>query len=232
MASVAAPPGLLRASWIVARKDLAIEFRTRTAFFSALVFALLGLTIFYFAWDATAVAAIDLAPGVLWVIFTFSGLLGLQRSFGVEQADRAMDALLAAPVEREAIYLGKAFANLLFVIGVQAITLPALVLFYNLPIGDVILPLAGIALLAAIGLVAVGTLFSSMAVNTRMAELLLPMLSLPFFVPIVMAAAGSTARLLAGRPVAEAWPWLRILVGFDIVFIVACTLAFPYTLEE
>jgi heme exporter protein B len=223
---------MLRASWLVARKDLAIEFRTRTAYFSALIFALLGLTIFYFAWDATAVAAIDLAPGVLWVIFTFSGLLGLQRSFGVEQADRAMDALLSAPVDREAIYLGKALANLLFVIGVQAITLPALVLFYNLPIGDVILPLAAIALLAAIGLVAVGTLFSSMAVNTRMAELLLPMLSLPFFVPIVMAAAGSTAKLLAGRPVAEAWPWLRILVAFDIVFIVACTLAFPFTLEE
>ena len=228
----AAPPGMLRASWLVARKDLAIEFRTRTAFFSALVFSLLGLTIFYFAWDATAVAAIDLAPGVLWVIFTFSGLLGLQRSFSVEQADRAMDALLAAPVDREAIYLGKALANMLFVIGVQAITLPALALFYNVPIGDVALPLAGIAFLAAIGLVAVGTLFSSMAVNTRMAELLLPMLSLPFFVPIVMAAAGTTARLLAGRPVAEAWPWIRILVAFDIVFIVACTLAFPYTLEE
>ena len=228
----AAPPGMLHASWLVARKDLAIEFRTRTAFFSALVFSLLGLTIFYFAWDATAVAAIDLAPGVLWVIFTFSGLLGLQRSFSVEQADRAMDALLAAPVDREAIYLGKALANMLFVIGVQAITLPALALFYNVPIGDVALPLAGIAFLAAIGLVAVGTLFSSMAVNTRMAELLLPMLSLPFFVPIVMAAAGTTARLLAGRPVAEAWPWIRILVAFDIVFIVACTLAFPYTLEE
>lgn len=216
----------------MAHKDLAIEFRTRTAFFSALVFSLLGLTIFYFAWDATAVAAIDLAPGVLWVIFTFSGLLGLQRSFGVEQADRAMDALLAAPVDREAIYLGKALANLVFVIGVQAITLPALALFYNVPLSDVALPLAGVALLAAIGLVAVGTLFSSMAVNTRMAELLLPMLSLPFFVPIVMAAAGTTARLLAGRPVAEAWPWIRILVAFDIVFIVACTLAFPYTLEE
>ena len=227
-----APPGMLRAAWLVARKDLAIEFRTRTAFFSALVFALLGLTIFYFAWDSTAVAAIDLAPGVLWVIFTFSGLLGLQRSFSVEQADRAMDALLAAPVERESIYLGKALANLLFVSGVQAITLPALALLYNVPLSHVALPLAGLALLAAIGLVAVGTLFSSMAVNTRLAELLLPMLSLPFFLPIVMAASGTTARLLAGRPVSEAWPWLRILIAFDLVFIVACTLAFPYTVEE
>ena len=77
-----------------------------------------------------------------------------------------------------------------------------------------------------------GTLFSAMAVNTRMAELLLPMLSLPFFVPIVMGAAQSSARLMAGRPIAEAWPWLRILVAFDIVFVTACTLAFPYTLDE
>src|SRR4051794_36023703 len=111
------PPRLLAAAWIVARKDLAIEFRTRTAFLSAMVFALLGVTIFYFAWDPTSVSAIDLAPGVLWVIFTFSAILGLQRSFGVEQVDHAMDALLAAPVERESIYLGKAIANLIFVIG-------------------------------------------------------------------------------------------------------------------
>ena len=225
-------PGTLAASWIVARKDLAIEFRTRTAFLSALVFALLGVTIFYFAWDATAVAAADLAPGVLWVIFTFAGLLGLQRSFGLELADRAIDGLLGAPISREAIYLGKALANLVFVGGILAVTIPAVVLFYNLPFGPGVGALAGIAALAAVGLVAVGTLFSAMAVNTRMAELLLPMLSLPFFVPIVMGAAQSSARLMAGRPIAEAWPWLRILVAFDIVFVTACTLAFPYTLDE
>lgn len=226
------PPRTLRAAWLVARKDLAIEFRTRTAFLSALVFALLGVTIFYFAWDSTAVSASDLAPGVLWVIFIFAALLGLQRSFGSELTDRAIDGLLGAPVSRESIYLGKALANLVFVCGVLAVTLPAVVLFYNLPLDRGVLALAGVALLAAVGLVAIGTLFSAMAVNTRMAELLLPMLSLPFFVPIVMAAAQSSARLMAGRPVAEAWPWLRILVAFDIVFVTACTLAFPFTLDE
>ena len=226
------PPGIMRAAWIVARKDLAIEFRTRTAFLSALVFALLGVTIFYFAWDSTAVAASDLAPGVLWVIFIFAALLGLQRSFGSELADRAIDGLLGAPVSRESIYIGKALANLVFVCGVLAVTLPAVVLFYNLPLDRSVLALSGVALLAAIGLVAIGTLFSAMAVNTRMAELLLPMLSLPFFVPIVIGAAQSSAKLMAGRPVVEAMPWLRILVAFDIVFVVACTLAFPFTLDE
>lgn len=226
------PPDTVRAALLIARKDLAIELRTRTAFFAALVFALLGTVIFYFAWDPTAVSALDLAPGVLWVIFTFSGLLGLQRSFGVEQADRAIDGLLGAPVSREAIYLGKAMANLVFVAAVQVVAIPAVGLFYGMPFGGGALALAGVALLAAIGLVAVGTLFSAMAVNTRLAELLLPVLSLPFFVPVVLPAAQATARLLNGRPVAEVAGWLRVLVAFDIVFVVACMLAFPYTLDE
>ncbi len=230
--SAAASPGLLAAAWLIARKDLLIEFRTRTAFLSALVFALLALCIFYFAWDATAVSALDLAPGVLWVIFTFSGLLGLQRSFGVEMGERAMDGLLVSPIDREAIYLGKAMANFLFVAAIETIAIPAVALFYNVPLARAAPALAGIAFLAAVGLVAVGTLFSSMAVNTRLAELLLPMLSLPFFVPVIMTAAQATAKLLAGRTAADAWPWLKILIGFDIVFVAACTLAFPYTLEE
>lgn len=223
---------ILRDAWLIARKDMSIEFRTRSAFLSAVVFSLLGIVIFFFAWDATAVSAMDLAPGVLWVIFTFSGLLGMHRSFGIEQPERAIDGLLASPVARESIFLGKATASLAFVVAVQAVAIPAVALFYNLPMGRVAAPLALVALLAAIGLVAVGTLFSAMAVNTRLAELLLPMLALPFFVPIVIPAAQATAKLMSGRPVGDAVAWLKLLVAFDIVFIVACTLAYPFTLEE
>lgn len=225
-------PSLLGSTWLIARKDLTIEFRTRTAFLAVVVFAVLGVAIFYFAWDATAVAALDLAPGVLWVIFTFSGLLSLQRSFGVEQADRAMDGLLTSPIDREAIFLGKALANFLFVAGVQVITIPAVAVLYNLPLGRTLPLLFGIALLAAVGLVAIGTLFSAMASNTRLAELLLPMLSLPFFVPVVYGAAQATTLLLAGRPASEAWPSLELLIAFDLVFLTACTLAFPFAIEE
>jgi heme exporter protein B len=220
------------AALLVARKDLAIEFRTRSAFLSAVVFALLGIVIFNFAWDPTAVAAIDLAPGVLWVIVTFAGLLGLHRSFAVEQADRAMDGLLSAPIGRESIFVGKALANLVFVLAVQAVAIPAVALFYNLPLDRGMLGIAGIAVLAAIGLVAVGTLFSAMAVNTRLAELLLPMLALPFFVPIVIPAAQATAKLLVGRPPAEAITWLKLLLAFDIVFVAGCIMLFPFMFEE
>lgn len=226
------PPGVLAAALIVARKDLAVELRTRSAFLSVLVFALLSLVTFFFAWDQTAVAAIDLAPGVLWVTFTFAGLLGLHRSFGMESQDRGIDALLVAPIERESIYLGKAIASVVVVTAVLLIAVPALGLFYNLPLGRTVTTLGPLALLAAVGLVSVGTLFSAMAVNTRMAELLLPMLSLPFFVPIVMASAQASTRLLAGRPVDEAMPWIRLLIAFDLVFAVACTVAYPFTIEE
>ncbi|MGH7603815.1 MAG: heme exporter protein CcmB [Gemmatimonadaceae bacterium] len=222
----------LSAAWLIARKDLAIEFRTRSAFLSSVVFALLGLVIFYYAWDPTAVSVTDLAPGVLWIIFTFSGLLGLHRSFGVEAADHAIDGLLASPVSRHSIFLGKAIANLVFVAAVQVIAIPALAIFYNLPLGHVAAPLVMIAVLAAVGLVAVGTLFSAMAVNTRLAELLLPMLALPFFVPIVIAATQATAKLLSGRPLVESGAWLKLLLAFDIVFVAACALAYPFTIED
>src|SRR5688500_592453 len=225
-------PGLFAAAWIVARKDLAIELRTRSAFLSVVVFTLLGLVIFFFAWDPTAVSALDLAPGVLWVTFTFAGLLGLHRSFGVEMQDRAMDALLVAPIDRESIYLCKAIANALFVLAVLVIAVPAVALFYNLPLLRTLSTLGPIAVLAAVGLVSVGTLFSAMAVNTRLAELLLPMLSLPFFVPIVLSAAQATSKLLSGRPITEAAAWIKLLLAFDIVFVVACALAYPFTVED
>jgi len=225
-------PGLLATAWLIARKDLAIEYRTRSAFLSALVLSLLAIVIFFFAWDPTAVRPVDLAPGVLWVTFTFSGLLGMHRSFSVETHDGAMDALLVSPVAREAIFLGKGLANLVFVLGVQAIALPAVAIFYNLPVTSSFVALAGVMVLAAVGLACIGTLFAGMTANTRMAELLLPVLALPFFVPIVMPAAQATARLLAGRPVSETYAWLRVLLAFDLVFIYACTIAFPFTLDD
>lgn len=143
-----------------------------------------------------------------------------------------MDALLVAPVPREAIFLGKALANLAFVVGVQLVAIPAVALFYNLPLGETWMALAGVMLLASVGLVCIGTLFAGITANTRMAELLLPVLALPFFVPIVLPAAQATGQLLAGRPLSDAVSWLRILLAFDLVFLYACTLAFPFTLED
>ena len=145
-------------------------------------------------------------------------------------------ALLAAGVGDRAAGWGMVpavgAASFVFVAAVQVIAIPAVQLFYGVPLLENAALLALIALLAAIGLVAVGTLFSAMAVNTKLAEMLLPVLSLPFFVPVVIPAAQATARLIAGRPGSEIVGWLKLLVAFDIVFVAACTLAFPFTIEE
>lgn len=225
--------GFAADAWRVTRKDLLIEFRTRSALFAAIVFAVLAVVIFRFTWDPTAIPAADLAPGVLWVIFAFSGLLGLNRSFGLELADRAYDALIASPMSRESVFAGKALANAVFTLAVQALTLPAVALFFDLPVGRSWLGIVGIVILAAIGLSAVGTLFAAIAANTRLAELLLPMMTLPFFVPLVIPAAQATALLMSGQPLEGlGMAWLKLLVAFDLVFVFACVAMFPFTIED
>lgn len=222
----------LRTAWAIAAKDLLLEFRSRTAFLSALVFTALVLAIFNFARDPTAVSALDLAPGILWITFSFAGLLGLNRAFALERENRALDGLLLSPASRTALYLGKVIANLVFVGAVEAVALPLFALFFNLPLLPVLPGLAVVIALATIGFVVVGTLMSSIAVNTRFAELMLPVLMLPFLVPPVTSAVQMTARLLAGRPFSEIGGWLRLLVAYDVAFLVICILVFEATLEE
>ncbi len=219
-------------AWIIAAKDLRLEFRSRTAFLSSFVFAVLVLAIFNFARDPSVLSPVDLAPGILWVTFTFAGLLGLNRAFALERENRTLDALLLAPVSRTALFLGKAMANLAFVGLVEAVALPFFALFFGVPVVPILGPLAGVIVLATLGFVFLGTLLSAIAVSTRFAEVLLPILTLPFLVPPIIAAVQLTSRLFAQRPFVELVPWLKLLVAFDIVVIVAALLTFEYTLDE
>jgi len=223
---------LLAQAWAIAAKDLLLEFRSRTAFLSALVFTALVLAIFNFARDPTAVSSVDLAPSILWITFSFAGVLTLSRAFSLEKENHAMDGLLLSPASRTALYLGKTAANLVFVGAVEAIALPLFALFFNVPLLDVLGPLLLVIALATVGFVTVGTLMSAMAVNTRFGELMLLVLVLPFLVTPVSAAAEMTARIFAHRPFAELAPWLKLLAAYDITFFVICTLVFESTVEE
>jgi heme exporter protein B len=216
----------------IAGKDLLLELRSRTALLSALIFTALVLAIFNFARDPSVVAAADLAPGILWITFCFAGLLGLNRAFALERENRTIDALMLAPASRTALYLGKLLTNLVFVGVIEAVALPLFALFFNVPVFPIIVPLAGVILLATLGFAALGTLLSSIAVNTRFAELMLPILMLPFLVPPITSAVQATSRLFAERPLAELLPWLKLLVGYDIVVLVTALLVFDHTLDE
>jgi heme exporter protein B len=223
---------MLRQTLAIAGKDLRLELRTRTSLLSAAVFAALMLIVFNFARDPTAVATVDLAPSVLWVTVAFAAVVAMNRAFTVERENNAFDGLLLAPVSRELLYLGKYLANLVFVLVVEAIVLPLFVLFFNLDLSHAFAPLVLTLLLATAGFVAVGTLFSAMVARTRFAELMLPVLLLPFMVPPLIYAVKVTVPLLAGRPLSEVLAGLNFLLVYDVVFLTMALLLFPAVVDE
>jgi heme exporter protein B len=225
-------PDAIHLALAIAAKDIRAELRSRTALVSALVFAALVLVIFNFARDPTALSADDLAPSALWVTFALASMVALNRAFTIERENGALDGLLIAPVSREAIFLGKLLANLAFVGTVELVTLPLFTLFFNVSLWAALPSIIGVAALATIGFVAVGTIFSAMAVRTRFAELMLPVLLLPFMVPPLIGAVQVTTRLLAGRPLSEMLGWLRLLALYDVVFVTLCTLAFSAVVDD
>src|SRR6059036_1294837 len=199
---------LLAQAWTVARKELVLEFRTRTALVSAIVFTALVLTVFNFGRDPTAVPTIDLAPTILWVTFTFAAMLALNRAFQLELENQALEGLLVSPLSRTSLYWGKLIANLVFVAVVEAVGLPLFVLFFDVPVGHVLVPLIGVIALATLGFIAVGTLFSALVIRTRF------------------------ARLLGGRPLSESVGYLKLLAAYDIVFVSLASFLFRFTVDE
>jgi heme exporter protein B len=223
---------LLRIARAVAAKDLRVEFRTRSTLLAAAVFAALILVVFNFSRDPTAVPDAVIGPTALWVAVAFAAVVALNRGFTLERTNGAMDGLRLAPAPRGALFLGKMVANLVFVLLVEAIAAPLAVLFFDLPLATAGWGLPLLLVLASVGLVAVGTLLSAMAVRTRFAELMLPVLLLPFLVPPLTAAAGASARLFDGRPLSEVVGWLRFLAVYDLVFVTLGLLLFSAVIDE
>jgi heme exporter protein B len=195
-----------------------------------LVFALLVILIFNFALELDVKTRATITAGVLWVTFAFAGTLGLNRSMAVEKDRGCLDGLLLAPVDRSAIYFGKVVSNLAFMLIVEAIVLPVYSFLYNTNV--VSLGLVGVILLGSIGYVAVGTLLSSMAVQTRTRDVMLPILLFPVIVPVLVAAVKASSGFLQGLPMNEILPWLNLLVVYDIIFIAIAFMVFDYVVEE
>ena len=218
------------AIWAIVRKDIMLELRTKDFIASVFVFSLLVIVIFSFAIEPTPQVVMRVAPGVLWTAFIFGGVLGLTRSFALERDGGNLRGLLLAPVPRDALYLGKMLASFLFMMLVELLILPAFGVIFDLPLLK--LELIAVALLATLGIAAVGTLFSAMAVNTRAREVMLPLLFLPAVVPVVIAAVEASAAALGGGGASEVLRWLPLLAAYDAVFVVACAFAFHFVVEE
>jgi heme exporter protein B len=190
----------------------------------------LALLIFSFALDLRGAVAEAAAPGVLWATIAFAGTLGLSRSMAREQQAGCIDGLLLAPMDRSAIFFGKALGNLAFMAVVEIVLLPLFSAFFDVMLlrGGVLVVLA----LGTIGYAAVGTLLAAIAVNTRAREVMLPILLLPLAVPVLIAAVQATGGLIEGASLTEMGGWVRILVVYDLVIVAASLLTFEYVVGE
>ncbi len=220
----------IRAVSAIIWKDLAAELRSRELLSAMLVFALLVILIFNFALELDASTRAAVTAGVLWVTFAFAGTLGLNRSMAMEKDRGCLDGLLLAPVDRSAIYFGKAVGNLIFMLIVEAIVLPVYSVLYSVNLFNPGLLL--VILLGSIGYVAVGTLLSSMAVQTRTRDVLLPVLLFPLVIPILIAAVKGSTGFLQGVDSVDIRPWINLLLVYDVIFIAAAFMVFDYIVEE
>lgn len=214
----------------VAAKDVRAELRSRDAVSGSLVFALLVLVIFNFAFDLEGEMSEVAGPGVLWVAIAFAGMMGLGHVFAREREQGGLQGLLLAPMDRSAIFVGKVGAALLLTFALELFLLPLFAAFANVSILS--LGLMAVVVLGTVGFVTVGTLFSAMAVTTRSRELLLPLLLLPVAAPVLIAAVEGTRFVLEGEPWSELLPALGVLAAFDVVFVALCPFLFEYVMEE
>ena len=244
--SVARESGFLSKSMILARKDLRIEYRARETLAPMIVFAIAVTLLLSFALpgdgnlqapvEVPAIGTVpmpDVLSGFLWVTILFAGLIGFARTFEAERDEGAIDSLLMLPLDRSGLWLAKAVANLAFLVAIEIFLIPLFAVLFGVHLGSDWSTLVLVVVLADIGFVAAGTLFASIAAQTRSRELILPILALPALVPVFIAAVALSADIFVGKSVATVTGsgWFGILVAFDVIFSAVAALVFEFVID-
>jgi heme exporter protein CcmB len=217
----------------VTRKDLLVEARTREILYTTVFFALACVLVFAFGFVKEGRPLPDAAAGILWISVAFSGTLALGRAFERERQGETLRALLIAPIDRPALYVGKLVGILILMAAVEVLVVPLVALMFQAALFDHALLMIGLLAAGTIGFSAVGTLFAAMLVRARSRDVLLPVLLYPITVPVIIAGVRGTAALLeptADEPMARAW--LAMLVFFDVVFITLSLWTFEPVMTE
>ena len=211
-------------------KDILLESRTKDILLSVILFASLVLLIFNFAVEPTTQIMAIVAPGIMWISITFAGVLGLTRSLALEKESGNLHALMTSPIGREAIFFGKMLGNFLFMFFTVVIVFPIFTVLFNVSTFSINLYL--IAILTIMGTACVGTLFATMAINTRSREIMLPLLFFPLIVPIIIAAVEATGPLITNASAGSQYQWIYLLGVMDLILLVICPLGFSIIIEE
>jgi len=220
----------LQQTYTIAAKDLRSEFRTKESLNAAASFALVILLLFSFAVDPTGPMVREMSGGLLWIVFSFAGALILNRAFARELPNDCLDALISSPISPAALYLGKAIASFLLVLLIEVLCYPAFGLFYDINWTNNLPYLILVSLLGTWSMSVVGTMFSALTVNLRLRELMLPMLVYPTMIPALMAAMKLTTVLISGEPLSDNMIWLKLLIGFGIIFTALAVALVEYIL--
>ncbi|HEX3375532.1 MAG TPA: heme exporter protein CcmB [Candidatus Acidoferrales bacterium] len=222
---------LSRATSVILAKELRTEFRSRQLLGTTAVFVLIVIVLFSFTFNPTSTESRRFGPGLLWLAFLFAGSLMLQSSFLREQTNDTLAALRLAPIDPFSIIAGKMAANFLFLLLVEVILLPVFAVLYNVAILPVLPQLLLVLVMGTIGLAATGTVFSAVAAQARLRELLLPLLLLPVLAPVLIASTEATIGVLQD-PSELSLVWLTFLACFDLIFLTAAWMVGEYLLEE
>lgn len=220
-----------RAAVELLAKELRTEARTRELLNTTVVFVLIVVVLFSFTFDPTAEESRRFGPGLLWLAFLFAGSLMLNPSFSREQINDTLYALRMAPVEPFGILLGKILANFVFLMVAELLLLPVFAVLYNVRLAPVLGWLLLVMVLGTLGITVTGTAFSAISAQARMRELLLPLLLLPVLTPVLIASVEATVGLLGDPPEVRA-NWLKMLVGFDVIFLTVSYLLCEFLFEE
>lgn len=223
----------LQTVWLMTRKDLLIEARSREILFTTLFFAVSCVLVFAFGFVREGKPVQDAAAGILWIAIAFSGTLALGRAFERERQSETLRALMMAPIDRSALYVGKLLGVLMLLGTVEIIVVPLVALMFQAPLFKHPVLMLGLLVTGTIGFCAVGTLFAAMLVRARSRDVLLPVLLYPITIPVIIAGVRGTSALLqveVDLPMARAW--LSMLTFFDVMFITLALWTFEPVMTE
>ncbi len=222
----------LRVIWVIFVKDVRVEWRHRETLAAMCVFGLLVVFLFNFAFEPAGEESLRLLPGLLWIAFAFAGVLGFNRSFAAERENGALEGMCLAPIDAGAIYLGKMLANLFFLGIAETVMVFVASLWYNFSFIPSLGWFALTTFFCTLGYVGVGTTFAAIATNTRMREVMLPVLQFPVAIPVFIAGVEASSGALKGDAPGDYASWIKLAAGFSVIFVVLSYLLFEYVLEE
>jgi heme exporter protein B len=222
---------MIQASLTILLKDLRLDLRRVENFFSLLFFTVTILLIFAFALPPQLTKQVDVLSGMYWITFLLSGILCLNKSFQLEKDNGCMYAVLVSPISRGALFIGKMLATIMFIMVVQGLVIPVFGIMFNSVVFTYLTSFLLLSLLAATGFSALGTLLAGLTSDIRFKEILLPLLLFPLLIPLLLACVKLTQAVLTGAGLAGAADWLRLLIGFDLIFFIVSYLTFEFVME-